>query len=131
MRESNTRTSKAKKLQTATMKRRARKLKSIEALPTKARNPQARALVVSLPVALDGIVVAGDVNGAGEAVEGELAAALIEQDVGARHGHIVARCLDDAPSAPNAHAGAASVNRRLASLAGRAQMTVDRDMRSN
>jgi regulation of enolase protein 1 (concanavalin A-like superfamily) len=43
MRESNTRMSKAKKLQTVTMKRRARKLKSIEALPTKARNPQARA----------------------------------------------------------------------------------------
>jgi hypothetical protein len=38
----------AKKL-TATMKRRALKLKSIEILPTKARNPKARALVVSAP----------------------------------------------------------------------------------
>jgi hypothetical protein len=27
--------------------------------------------------------------------------------VGAPDGHIVARCLDDAPSAPDAHAGAA------------------------
>jgi hypothetical protein len=47
MRESNTRTLKPKKLQTATMKRRALKLKSIEVLPTKARNPQVCALVVS------------------------------------------------------------------------------------
>jgi len=39
----------AKKLLTATMKRRALKLKSIEVLPTKARNPQIRALVVSGP----------------------------------------------------------------------------------
>jgi hypothetical protein len=39
------------------------------------------------------------VDGAGEAVEGELAAVLIEQDVGTRHGHIVAGCFDDAPSA--------------------------------
>jgi hypothetical protein len=39
MRESNTRTLKPKKLQTATMKRRALKPKSIEVLPTKARNP--------------------------------------------------------------------------------------------
>ncbi|MDB5610488.1 MAG: hypothetical protein JWP25_7388 [Bradyrhizobium sp.] len=49
MRESNTRTLKPKTLQTATMKRRALKLKSIEVLPTKARNPQVRALVVSVP----------------------------------------------------------------------------------
>jgi hypothetical protein len=48
MREANTRTLKPKKL-TATMKRRALKLKSIEVLPTKARNPQVRALVVSAP----------------------------------------------------------------------------------
>ena len=48
MRESNTRTLMPKKL-TATMKRRALKLKSIEVLPTKARNPQVRALVVSAP----------------------------------------------------------------------------------
>jgi hypothetical protein len=45
MRESNTRTLKPKKL-TATMKRRALKLK---VLPTKARNPQVSALVVSAP----------------------------------------------------------------------------------
>jgi hypothetical protein len=49
MRESDTRTLKPKKLLTATMKRRALKLKSIEVLPTKARNPQVRALVVSAP----------------------------------------------------------------------------------
>jgi hypothetical protein len=49
MRESDTRTLKPKKLQTATMKRRALKLKSIEVLPTKARNQQVRALVVSAP----------------------------------------------------------------------------------
>jgi hypothetical protein len=48
MRESDTRTLKPKKL-TATMKRRALKLKSSEVLPTKARNPKARALVVSAP----------------------------------------------------------------------------------
>jgi hypothetical protein len=48
MRESNTQTLKPKKLQTATMKRRALKLKSIEVLPAKARNPQVRALVVSM-----------------------------------------------------------------------------------
>jgi hypothetical protein len=47
MREFNTPTLKPKKRLTATMKRRALKLKSIEALPTKARNPQVRALVVS------------------------------------------------------------------------------------
>jgi hypothetical protein len=47
MRESSTQTWKPKKLQTATMKRRALKLKSVEALPTKARSPQVRALVVS------------------------------------------------------------------------------------
>jgi hypothetical protein len=47
MRESSTRTLKPKKLQTATMKRRALKLKSIEVLPTKARSPRVRALVVS------------------------------------------------------------------------------------
>jgi hypothetical protein len=47
MRESSTRTLKPKKLQTATMKRRALKLKSIEVLPTKARSPQVRTLVVS------------------------------------------------------------------------------------
>jgi len=34
-------------------------------------------------------------NGAGEAIEGEFAAGLIEQDVGARQGHVVARYLDD------------------------------------
>lgn len=39
-------------------------------------------------------------------IEGELATDLIEQDVGARHGHVVARRLDDAPSAQDAHAGA-------------------------
>jgi len=49
MRESDTRTLKPKKLLTATMKRRALKLKFIEVLPTKARNPQVRALVVSAP----------------------------------------------------------------------------------
>jgi hypothetical protein len=48
MRESNTRTLKPKKLQTATMKRRALKLKSIDVSPTKAR-AQVRALVVSAP----------------------------------------------------------------------------------
>ena len=47
MREFNTRTLKPKKLQTATMKRRALKLKSIEGLPTKARKPQVGAFVVS------------------------------------------------------------------------------------
>jgi hypothetical protein len=52
MRDSNTRALKPKKLQTATMKRRARKLKSIEVLPTKAPNPKIRATVVSaLPAA--------------------------------------------------------------------------------
>ena len=38
---------------------------------------------------------------------------LIEQDVGARHGHVMAWRLDDAPSAPDAHAGATrSLGRR-------------------
>lgn len=37
--------------------------------------------VVSLPVELDGVAVAGAVDGAREAIEGELAAGLIEQDV--------------------------------------------------
>ena len=49
MRESNTRTLKPKKLQTATMRRRALKLKSIEVSPMKARSPQVRALVVLAP----------------------------------------------------------------------------------
>jgi hypothetical protein len=49
MRDSNTRALKPKKLQTATMKRRARKLKSIEVLVTKARSPQIRA--AALPAA--------------------------------------------------------------------------------
>lgn len=44
-------------------------------------------------------------DGAGEAIEGELAAALIEQDVGAHHGYVVARRLDDAPSAPDVYTG--------------------------
>jgi hypothetical protein len=48
MSESNTRTLKPKKPQTATMKRRALKLKSIDVSPTKAR-AQVRALVVSAP----------------------------------------------------------------------------------
>jgi hypothetical protein len=47
MREFNTPTLKPKKLLTATMKRRALKPKSIGVLPTKARSPQVRALVVS------------------------------------------------------------------------------------
>jgi hypothetical protein len=51
MRESDTRALKPKKLQTATMKRRARKLKSIEVLSTKAPNPKIRAAVSALPVA--------------------------------------------------------------------------------
>lgn len=63
--------------------------------------------VVSLPAELDRIAVAGSMNGASEAIEGEFAAGVIEQDVGARQGHIVARRLDDLPSASNAHAGAA------------------------
>jgi hypothetical protein len=62
--------------------------------------------VVSLPTELDGIAIAGAMDGAREAIEGELAADLIEQDVGARHGHVIARRLDDAPSAADAHAGA-------------------------
>lgn len=62
--------------------------------------------VVSLPGELDGRVVAGAMDGAGEAIEGELAADRIEQNVGACHGHVVAWRFDDAPSAPNAHAGA-------------------------
>lgn len=45
-------------------------------------------------------------DGARETIEGELAADLIEQDVGACHGHVVARRLDEAPSAPDTHAGA-------------------------
>jgi hypothetical protein len=49
MRETNTLTLKPKKLLTATMKRRALKPKSTGVLPTKARNPQVRALVVSAP----------------------------------------------------------------------------------
>jgi hypothetical protein len=49
MKESKPRTLKPKKLQTATMKRRALKLKSIEVFPKKSRNPQVRALVVSAP----------------------------------------------------------------------------------
>ena len=60
--------------------------------------------VVSLPAELDGIAVAGSINEACEAIEGELTAVLIEQDVGAGHGHVVARRLDDAPSAPDTHA---------------------------
>jgi hypothetical protein len=55
---------------------------------------------------VDGIAVAGAMDGTPEATEGELAADLIEQDVGSRHGHVVARRLDHAPSAPDAHAGA-------------------------
>jgi len=47
MRESNTRVLKPKKIQTATMKRRSLKAKSIEAVPTKARSPQVRAVVIS------------------------------------------------------------------------------------
>jgi hypothetical protein len=42
--------------------------------------------VVSLPAELDGMAVAGSVNGACEAIEGEFTAGLIEQDVGARQG---------------------------------------------
>jgi hypothetical protein len=63
--------------------------------------------VVSLPAELDDIAVAGSMNGACEAIEGEFTAGLIEQNVGARQGQVAARCLDDLPSAPNAHAGAA------------------------
>src|SRR5579871_16637 len=62
--------------------------------------------VVSLPDELDGIAIAGAMDRAREAIEGELAANLIEQDVGARHGHVVTRRLDDAPAAPDAHADA-------------------------
>ena len=70
--------------------------------------------VVSLPAELDGIAIAGAMDGAREAIEGELAADLIEQDVSTRHGHVVARRLDDAPSAPDTHAGAArSLGRRI------------------
>jgi hypothetical protein len=58
--------------------------------------------VVSLPAELNGIAVAGGMNGAREAIEGEFAAVLIEQDVSARHSHIVTW-----PSAPDAHAGGA------------------------
>lgn len=46
-------------------------------------------------------------NGTSEAIERELAAGPIEQDLGVREGHVVARRLDDLPSAPNAQAGAA------------------------
>jgi len=60
-----------------------------------------------LPAELDGIGVASSMNGASEAIEGEFAAGLIEQDVGAGQGHVVAWGLDDLPSAANAHAGAA------------------------
>jgi hypothetical protein len=67
-----------------------------------------------LPAELDGIAVAGCMNGASEAIEGEFAAGLIEQDVGAGHGHVVAWRLDDLPSAPNAHArGARSLGSRI------------------
>jgi hypothetical protein len=62
--------------------------------------------VVSLPAELDGIAVARTMDEACETIEGELAADLIKQDVGARHGHVVALCLDDTPSAQDAHAGA-------------------------
>ena len=45
-------------------------------------------------------------DGAGETIEGKLAADLTEQDVGIGHGHVVARRRDNAPMAPDAHAGA-------------------------
>jgi len=50
-------------------------------------------------------------------LESELAAVLAEQDIGARHGHVVAGCLDDPPSAPDAHIGSAkSLGRRISGL---------------
>ena len=63
--------------------------------------------IISLPAELDVIAVTGSMNAAREAIEGELAAVLIERDEGAGPGHVVARCLDDPPSAPDAHAGVA------------------------
>src|ERR1700685_1586308 len=70
--------------------------------------------VVSLPTELDGFAVAGAVDGAREAIDSDPPADRIEQDVGPRHGHVIARRLDDVPPAPDAHAGAArSLGRRI------------------
>ena len=66
------------------------------------------AFVVAVPVELNVIVMAGAVDRAGEAIEGELAALFAELDIGIRPGHVPARCLDDTPSTQHPHAGAAS-----------------------
>src|SRR5215210_6020364 len=63
--------------------------------------------ISSLPSGeLDGIALAGTVDGAGEAAQGELSAGLAEDDIGGS-AHIVIRRLDDSPPAAEAHAGAA------------------------
>jgi hypothetical protein len=64
--------------------------------------------VVACPGELDGIAITGTVDGAGEAIEGELLAGLAEEDVGAWASHVVIRRLNDASLALNAHADAAN-----------------------
>ncbi|SKA40641.1 hypothetical protein SAMN02745126_06395 [Enhydrobacter aerosaccus] len=69
-------------------------------------------LVVAASGELDGVV--GTMDDAGEAIEGGLTTVLIELDIGGRHRHVVAGCLNDAPSALDTHIGnARSLGRRI------------------
>jgi hypothetical protein len=71
-------------------------------------------LVVTFPGELDGGAFAAAMDGTGEAVQGELAMILTEQDVGAQPSHIVLGGLNNAPLALHAHVGTdSSLGRRI------------------